>query len=30
MKDLVRTLKYYADEKLRLDQEIEKLNREND
>lgn len=30
MKDLVRTLKYYSDEKTRLEKEIEKLNREND
>ncbi len=30
MKDLVRTLKFYSEEKQRLEKEIEKLNREND
>lgn len=30
MKDLVRTLKFYSEEKSRLEKEIEKLNREND
>jgi hypothetical protein len=30
MKDLVHTLKFYSDEKMRLEKEVEKLNREND
>jgi hypothetical protein len=30
MKDLVKTLKFFSDEKQRLEKEIEKLNREND
>jgi hypothetical protein len=30
MKDLVRTLKFYSEEKARLEKEIEKLHREND
>jgi uncharacterized FlgJ-related protein len=30
MKDLIKTLKFYSEEKTRLEKEIEKLNREND
>lgn len=30
MRDLVRTLKFYSEEKQKLEKEIEKLNREND
>jgi hypothetical protein len=30
MKDLVKTLKFFSDEKHRLEKEVEKLNREND
>lgn len=30
MKELVRTLKFYSEEKMRLEKEVEKLNREND
>lgn len=30
MKEVVRTLKFYSDEKLRLEKELEKLHREND
>ena len=30
MKDLIKTLRFYSDEKTRLEKEIEKLNREND
>jgi hypothetical protein len=30
MKDLVKTLKFYSEEKTRLEKEIEKLHREND
>jgi hypothetical protein len=30
MKDVFRTLKFYSDEKIRLEKELEKLHREND
>jgi len=30
MKEVVRTLKFYSDEKARLEKELEKLHREND
>jgi hypothetical protein len=30
MKDLIKTLKFYSEEKTRLEKEIEKLSREND
>lgn len=30
MKEVVRTLKFYSEEKTRLEKELEKLHREND
>lgn len=30
MKEVVRTLKFYSEEKARLEKELEKLHREND
>lgn len=30
MKEVVRTLKFYSEEKNRLEKELEKLHREND